>query len=371
MADTTIYDIYKNHKSPNRDQKVVDLINLYYANNTKALTDGVLDAIPKITANDRSVLQRQYEIDSESLRKIQNAKEFKYMRQNFSVLKIGLIISYLETKNRIYLTYLSVLIYGSYMSKYYPLGKFNRALMEYTIMSQDAKTDFKKHGTSLITVVNKKLDTYLDHFMPDIKRGITDKLLREMLASMHTRYNLMVKNLAQKYYANKEDPDVKIMMQYSKTVDGKNVVSPIGIIDAIRSKAISNLEYPQERVLSLCGLVPSNPNKESRRFRGLLLENYRYLFPIMVKLNNAYMDEWLHRNRKNPSIQNFKQKFIPQMSVARNLTKIAQLQKEAITQVVKHTKENPRSISKVNLKQTIAKYVLGNIMYAVTQMHSK
>lgn len=371
MADTTIYDIYKNHKSPNRDQKVLDLINLYYANNTKSLTDGVLDAIPKITANDRSVIQRQYNIDSDSLKKIENAKEFKYMRQNFSVLKIGLLISYLETKNRIYLTYISILIYGSYMSKYYPLGKFNRPLMEYTIMSQDAKTDFKKHGTSLITVVNKKLDSYLNLFDRQIKQGITDKLLREMLASLHTRYNLMVKVLAQKYYANKEDPDVKIMMQYSKTVDGKNIVSPIGILDAIRQKAITNLEYPQERVLSLCGLVPSNPNKESRRFRGLLLENYKYLFPIFIKLNNAYMDEWLQRNRRNPSIQNFKQKFIPQMSVARNLTKISKLQKEAVMEVVKHTKENTRSISKVNLKVTLTKYVLGNIMYAVTLMHTK
>lgn len=371
MADTTIYDIYKSHKSPNRDIKLIELINMYYTNNTKLLTDGVLDSVPKITANDRTILQRQYEIDAESLKKIQNAKEFKYMRQNFSILKIGLIISYLETKNRIYLTYLSVLIFGSYMSKYYPLGKFNRALMEYTIMSQDAKTDFKKYGTSLITVVNKKLDTYLQHFLPDIKKGITDKLLREMLASLHTRYNLMVKTLAQKYYANKEDPDVKIMMQYSKTVDGKDIVSPLGILDAIRSKAVTNLEYPQEKVFALCGLIPTSPNKESRRFRSLIIENYRYLLPVFVKLNNAYMDEWLHRNRKNPSIQNFKQKFISQMSVARNLTKINKLQKEAIDVVVKHTKENPRSISKVNLKQALIKYTLGNIMYAVALMHNR
>lgn len=365
-----IYKVYQSKKTSSRDENVMYLINQFMSTPkmVSSLSSGVLDNIPKITLIDRKPIERVYNINADDMKQIMKSSEYRKIGMKFSVLKVGLIISYLETKRRIYLVYLSTLIYGSYMSNYYKNG-FNRALMEYTINAQDGKQDYKRLGTNLLPVINKKLETIINYFEPKMRGGINDALIREMLASIHSRFNLMIKTVAQKYYQYKDDPEVKVMMQYSKSLDGKDVISPMSLIQALRSKAVSQLEYPKDAVFKMCGLTQDSPIKENRRFRGLIIETYKQIFPLLIKLSNAYIDEWLKRNRKDPSVQNFKKTFIKQMSVARNLLEINKITKAIIISICKHTHENTRSISKINLKNTIIKYVLGNIVLTFMDMY--
>lgn len=365
-----IYKVYSSKKSPSRDENVMHLINQYMATPkmVASLSSGVLDNIPKITLLDRKPIERVYNITADDMKQIQKSSEFRKIGMKFSVLKVGLVISYLETKRKVYLVYLSTLVYGSYMSNYYKNG-FNRALMEYTINAQDGKQDYKRLGTNLLPVINKKLETIIKYFEPKMKGQITDALIRELLASIHSRFNLMIKTVAQKYYQYREDPEVKVMMQYSKSLDGKDVISPMSLIQALRSRAVSQLEYPKDNVFKMCGLTVDSPIKENRRFRGLIIETYKPIFPLLIKLSNAYIDEWLRRNRKDPSVQNFKKTFVKQMSGARNLLAINKILKVIIITICKHTHENTRSISKINLKNTIIKYVLGNIVLTFMDMY--
>ena len=231
-----IYKVYQSKKTSSRDENVMHLINQFMSTPkmVSSLSSGVLDNIPKITLIDRKPIERVYNINSDDMKQIMKSSEYRKIGMKFSVLKVGLIISYLETKRRIYLVYLSTLIYGSYMSNYYKNG-FNRALMEYTINAQDGKQDYKRLGTNLLPVINKKLETIINYFEPKMRGGINDALIREMLASIHSRFNLMIKTVAQKYYQYKDDPEVKVMMQYSKSLDGKDVISPMSLIQALRS----------------------------------------------------------------------------------------------------------------------------------------
>lgn len=370
VKEDIIYQTYKSKKTPSRDDNVMHLINQYMSSSkmVASLSSGVLDNIPKVTLLDRKPIERVYNINADDMKQIQKSSEYRKIGMKFSVLKVGLVISYLETKRKVYLVYLSTLIYGSYMSNYYKNG-FNRALMEYTINAQDGKQDYKRLGTNLLPVINKKLETIIKYFEPKIKGQITDALIREMLASIHSRFNLMIKTVAQKYYQYRDDPEVKVMMQYSKSLDGKDVISPMSLIQALRSRAVSQLEYPKDNVFKMCGLTVDSPIKENRRFRGLIIETYKPIFPLLIKLSNAYIDEWLRRNRKDPSVQNFKKTFVRQMSAARNLLEINKILKAIIITICKNTHENPRSISKINLKNTIIKYVLGNIVLTFMDMY--
>lgn len=361
----TLAEIYKALETPDRDEIVLNRINIYIGNNLSSLTDGILDNIPKISEESRMYIEEPYRIDKEAYKQIVKTSGFSKSNKLFSTLRIGLILSYLNTRNKVFLLYLSVLLYSSYMTKYFRNGGFNRDLMKFTIDNADLRTDFKRYG-SLLIVLNKKLETVENLFKRKIDKykdgKYPDDLLVSILQSISTRMNDMIKNIANKYYANYNDPTVKIMMQYSQTKDGKNVISAAGLLSTVREKSVDNLMYINDLLLRMCGYTPDNRSK--LKYRNAFVTCIPRYFGLMSQLTSAYLDEWMDRNKDKLTIDRFKNTFIQQMSVARNIKDI-QAQVDVIAKkIVSDAKtESGDTLNVVEVRRSIAKYVLGNIYF--------
>lgn len=359
-AKESIIDIFKSVEIPDRDNMVIERINIYIGNNLPSLTDGILDNIPKISEESRKYIEEPYMIGSDEFKKITKTRAYFNSKKLFSTLRFGLILSYINTNNKLFLLYLSVLLYSSYMVKYFRKGGFNRDIMKYTIDNADMRTDFKKYG-SLLIVLNKKLETVENLFKNKLNKP-TDDLVISILQSISTRMNDMIKNIATKYYENYNDPNVKIMMQYTTSKDGKNVISAAGLIGTVREKSVDNLMYVNDKLLRMLSYTPENRSK--LRYRDAFITYIPKYFGLMSKLTSAYIDEWLERNQDRLTVDKFKTTFIQQMSVARNIKHIQNMVDEIGKLIVRDVKADTGfTINIVEVRRSLTKYVLGNIYF--------
>lgn len=357
------WDMYTKHKISNRDLYIQDAIADYFKHNIGVLSDGIISQIPVLSTKTRNGISKYYEIPADEFSKMKKTnKEFKIFKREESIneLRIGLIISYAETGKPIFLNYLAILIYSSLYFKYFRNGK-NDAVLKYTIETQDDRTDFKKYQMSLNIVVSKKIESIIEfiskkHYI-DTGGKVTDANLIAIYQSIFTRFNNMMRTLSQKYYANMKDDNIKIMMQYSKTLDGKNVISPLNVIETVRDTANNNLRIASFSALNMSGLnIPT-----AKPYKDFFLSVFTDEFGNLTNLNNMIINEWLKRNPKM-DILDFKNKFVQQMSTARNMNHI--LDKiDAIYDV--HIKDELKNkVGKQNFRKYIYKFLLANIVLA-------
>lgn len=360
MSSTLIFEVYNRQKTPNRNQQVLDRINFYMSKNVHSLTDGMIRNTTVIPADVRDHIAAPYNIGSKEWSEIMKSREFPMMKRLATNLKLGLLISYCETKDQMFLNFFMIIVYSSLMSKYFKNG-YDRNIMKYTIDMSDGRTDFKKYEGSLIIVANKKAETFIQQFKSQLEtKAPTDKQLREWTQSLTTRMNDAVKNIAQKYYKNFNDPDLKIMMEYTKTDDGKQIISASGVMEAVRQNAVNNLMNSSDTLLNMVGL-PAN-NIKDLRYRRLLIEHIPNNFGLMSAITSQVIDEWMSRNRDKITLQLFRTSFLKSMSIARGLDKI---NKDLDTIVWNMTKDMELSVSKTFNKMQLRKYlylyILGNI----------
>lgn len=315
----TIYEIYNRNKTKDRDALVLDRINHYMRNNIQSISDGLLKSVPTISGETIDYIASSYNLTSKDWDEIKKSKEWSKMKLLSSPLKFGLLISYCDTHNTAFISFLSVLIYSSLMVKYFPKG-FDKNIMKYTIDNADARTDFKKYEGSLMIVVNKKVETFLKLFQNKLKPGIKDKDLRDALQSISTRLNEAVKSISTKYYKNFRDPDIKIMLEYSKTDDGKNILSALGVMEAIRQAAVDNLATPSDKILTMIHLGPRDMN--NFKYRALFIRQIPECFGLLSNATSEMLDDWMRRHPNKVTVTLFRQDFIKTMSVARNVAHI-------------------------------------------------
>ena len=315
----SIYEIYTRQKVKDRDKMVMDRIGYYMSKNIQSISDGLLKSVPVLSGETIDYIAAPYNLGSDDWKEIQKSKQWYNMKQLASPLKLGLLISYCDTKNTSFLNFLCVLLYSSLMVKYFPRG-FDKNIMKYTIDNADARTDFKKYEGSLMIVVQKKVETFVKLLDKTLKPEIDDKKLREALQSIATRMNEAVKSISTKYYKNFRDPDIKIMMEYSKTEDGKNVLSAIGVMEAIRQAAVDNLTAPSDKILTMIGL--SNRNMEMFKYRSLFINQIPECFGLLSEATSEMLDDWMRRHPDKVTVTLFRQDFIKTMSKARNVQKI-------------------------------------------------
>lgn len=360
VSTTLIYDIYNRQKTPNRDQVVLDRINLYMSKNVHSLTDGMIRNTTVIPADTRDYIAAPYNIGSKEWSEITKSNEFPMMKRLASNLKLGLLISYCETKDQMFLNFFMIIAYTSLMSKYFKNG-YDRNVMKYTIDMSDGRTDFKKYEGSLIIVANKKVETFVQQFKRQLDtKTPTDKQLREWIQSLTTRMNDSVKLIAQKYYKNFNDPDLKIMMEYTKTDDGKQMISASGVMEAIRQNAVNNLVSSSDTLLNMVGL-PAN-NIKDLKYRRMLMEEIPNNFGLMSAITSAVIDEWMTRNRDKITLQLFRTSFLKTMSVARGINKINKDIDSIVWNMTKDMDPNEsKQYNKMQLRKYIYLYVLGNI----------
>lgn len=358
MSKTIIYDTYKRCGDSETYYRVQDRINEYIKNNISALSDGIVNSTPIISANVRDRIAEPFNIDAVSWKEIEKSKEMKLMKHSASKLRLGLIVAYCDTKNPIFLSFLMILIYSSRMTQYFPNG-YDSNIMKYTIDHADARTDFKKTN-SLILVVNKKVETFSKLFKNRIKVPADDKLIRDILQSIFTRINEAIKALSKKYYKNFNDPDVKIMMEYGKTDDGKNSISPLGVMEVIREKAVNNLQMPSEKILNMIGLGAQNT--KNFPYRRLIVSGMEDCFGLLSMATNELLNEWIKRNTGKITMSNFRTTFVKSMHNARNISHIMKfLEDAALKMMGDKTKEELKGVDKLDLRLYLYDYIILNL----------
>lgn len=360
---TYIYDIYTSVKSRDRDRTVLDRITHYMSNNVHTLSDGMIRNTTIIAADVRDRIAQPYNIGPNEWKLIQKSKEYPKMSKLASNLRLGLLISYIDTKDIMFLNFFMVLAYSSLMSKYFKNG-YDRNIMKYTLDMSDARMDFKRYEGSILIVINKKVESFINLFKKDLAtKNPTDRQLREWMQSLTTRMNDSVKAVAKRYYKNFNDPDTKIMMEYTKTEDGKNILSPSGVLEAVRQNAVNNLMQPSDTILNMVGL-PAN-NIQKLKYRRLFIQEIPNNFGLMSGVTSAVLDEWMKRNREKMTLQLFRTSFLKSMSIARG---IEHIMKQIDTIVYKMLdgvpKEDHRLYNKQDMKRYLYLYVLGNIYFS-------
>lgn len=363
LSNKVIFDIYSRNKITGRDQRVLDRINLYMSNNVNSLTDGMIRNTTIISNDIINRIAEPYNIGESDWKEITKSKEFSKMSKSASIIKLGLLISYCETRDIMFLNFYMILSYTSLMSKYFKNG-YDRNIMKYTIDMSDARTDFKKYEGSIIIVANKKVETFVKTYKRQLEtREPTDANLREWMQSLTTRMNDTVKTIAQKYYKNFNDPDIKIMMEYSKTDDGKNIISPTGVMEAVRQSSVNNLTASSDTLLNMVGL-PAN-NIVGLKYRRLMIDEIPNNFGLMSGVTSMVIDEWMARNRDKISLQLFRSSFLKSMSVARGINKINRDIDTIMYQMLKTIPEDQHKLyNKQQFRKYIYLYILGNIYYS-------
>lgn len=351
-----IYEIYKSRTTPDMHNNVSDLIGLYIKKNMSVLTDGLINNYPILGETTRNRFASYYNITPEDWKIISKSPEYRLMARLADPLKLGLLYSYYETRNPIFINFLGILCYSLYMFKYFP-RKFNKLIMQYTIDEFDARLDYNKLGRNLLIVIGKKTESFIQNWEKRITKTPSDKLFREMLKDFTPRYNNMINSIATAYHKNFNDPDVRIQIAYAKSADGKNNVAGAGLFEAIREIAMNSLQTPSSRILDMIGLGNNNP--KNIKYRTLMIAKLGDQYINTSRLCSNILDEWMKRNSEHLTMKNFRLGFVRAMSIARHITYIFDgIDNVIYNMLADKPREETRIFNKVQMRKWIYQYLI-------------
>ena len=351
-----IYEIYKSRTTPDTHNNVSDLIGLYIKKNMSVLTDGLINNYPILGETTRNRFASYYNITPEDWKIISKSPEYRLMARLADPLKLGLLYSYYETRNPIFINFLGILCYSLYMFKYFP-RKFNKLIMQYTIDEFDARLDYNKLGRNLLIVIGKKTESFIQNWEKRITKTPSDKLFREMLKDFTPRYNNMINSIATAYHKNFNDPDVRIQIAYAKSADGKNNVAGAGLFEAIREIAMNSLQTPSSRILDMIGLGNNNP--KNIKYRTLIITKLGDQYINTSRLCSNILDEWMKRNSEHLTMKNFRLGFVRAMSIARHITYIFDgIDNVIYNMLADKPREETRIFNKVQMRKWIYQYLI-------------
>lgn len=351
-----IYEIYKSRTTPDTHNNVSDLIGLYIKKNMSVLTDGLINNYPILGETTRNRFASYYNITPEDWKIISKSPEYRLMARLADPLKLGLLFSYYETRNPIFINFLGILCYSLYMFKYFP-RKFNKLIMQYTIDEFDARLDYNKLGRNLLIVIGKKTESFIQNWEKRITKTPSDKLFREMLKDFTPRYNNMINSIATAYHKNFNDPDVRIQIAYAKSADGKNNVAGAGLFEAIREIAMNSLQTPSSRILDMIGLGNNNP--KNIKYRTLIIAKLGDQYINTSRLCSNILDEWMKRNSEHLTMKNFRLGFVRAMSIARHITYIFDgIDNVIYNMLADKPREETRIFNKVQMRKWIYQYLI-------------
>lgn len=351
-----IYNIYKERTTKETHDNISDLIGLYIKKNMSVLTDGLINNYPILGESTRNKFAAFYNISPNDWKEISKSSEYRLMARLADPLKLGLLFSYFETRNPIFINFLGILCYSLYMFKYFP-RKFNKLIMQYTIDEFDSRLDYNKLGRNLLIVIGKKTESFIQNWEKRITKNPSDKLFREMLKDFTPRYNNMINSIATAYHKNFNDPDVRIQIAYAKSADGKNNVAGAGLFEAIREIAMNNLQSPSNRILDMIGLGNNNP--KNMKYRTLLISRLGDQYINTSRVCSNILDEWMKRNSDKLTMKNFRLGFVRSMSIARHITYIFDALDNIIyNMMADKPREEARLYNKVQLRKWLYQYLL-------------
>lgn len=315
MQVKTIIEFINTYKTADRDKKVVEAINNYYRNNADALNDGIIEKYISFGNINRERILSLYNIPEADYKRFQKenlvlSSEHKVVND---LIKLCLMTSYHDTKDRIFLDMLSVIIIGSRFNQYFRLGISNPAKMKF-ILEKKLSNKFliKKYG-SLFLTTQAMVTTLItsDTMRGKIENLNDDENLRKIINSISTRLNNMMKEIANVYYSMGDSNETIYTQDENSSAEGKlsltnNSITLQNLKNIIANYNPATIDY---RILNILRI--HSPVK--RFFIQKLLLNTEYNY--FAKIANLYIDYYV--KAYGSDIQLMKKDFIPKSDTAR------------------------------------------------------
>lgn len=368
-----IQDFFEEHYIKDRDQKVVEQIYRYLSNNHDAMLDGLLKDFIVFGSTNEARITNLYDITTAEWNKFKGShpllkKDFKV---SGSLLRMGLIISYYKTRDRIFLDFLAVTIFGSRWKQYFR-HNVKEHVMKYVIEKKLTMNSYFKQYGSAYVALQETISTILQGENASDSKRITailqtpnDQNIIDLVNTIYSRINSLLNTLASHYYAaEKEEKSGYILSVSDEAEEGRLSLSN-------NSLKISNLKSMVDNLTStsLDELILKTLRLETPIRRGCVtsvLCNTKE--KIFSRYANIYIDYYAKTH--GTDWNKMKQQFITKSNTARMKdplakeldSRIMKLIREFIRNYTKYSNEDPEDLKTSNgivkLTKTIKDYII-------------
>lgn len=340
-----ISKLFEEHYIKDRDQKVLDQITRYLSNNHEAMLDGFYKTFVIFGSTNEQRIANLYDISNSEWNSFKSrhstlARDFKV---SGSLMRMGLVDSYYVTKERLFLDFLAITMFGSRWSVYFK-HNVKEHIMKYVVEKElTMKSYIKKYGSSFV-VLQETVTTILD----DTKSGKNQSILSDntddnmiyLINTIYSRINALLKTLANHYYdAERNEKSGYIISVSDDAEEGKlslsnNSLKVSNLKNLIENKGITTVDDMILKTLRI-----DDPLKRSC-ITSILLNKKEKIFDSYA---NMYIDYYIKQNGNDWVLM--KNKFIQHSNAARMNT---QELRDLDSRVVKLIREYVKAYTKLS-----------------------
>lgn len=308
MAQTTeIKKFCDSFKYPNRDKKIVELINQYFQMNSEVISDGLIEN--KVTFGDIN-RNRFYEAYNTTER---DYKEWKKKQRNLrSIIKNNVVDDYLylllfnsfvDTHDVIFLDMLTIVEIGSKHKKYFKYGVTNPAKMRYVLENMKSTFSIKKYGSFFLTMQEKNRELLKSSALKKrFQNAHLDENFNYIIGRISINVNSYLKRISDKYY---KSPDNVIYNESENNFDDSITLSNNSVVVNNLLNIIENYQ-PTSLDYQILGVVRINSNIKKSFLKRILLEqkDKKYFY----RISKIYIDYFTET--EGSDLGDMKRKFI-------------------------------------------------------------
>lgn len=337
--------LFEEHYIKERDQKVLDQITRYLSNNHEAMLDGFYKTFVIFGSTNEQRISNLYDISNSEWNSFKSrhstlAKDFKV---SGSLMRMGLVDSYYVTKERLFLDFLAITMFGSRWSVYFK-HNVKEHIMKYVVEKElTMKSYIKKYGSSFV-VLQETVTTIIDDTKTGKNKSIlsdnTDDNMIYLINTIYSRINSLLKTLANHYYdAERNEKSGYIISVSDDAEEGKlslsnNSLKVSNLKNLIENKGITTVDDMILKTLRI-----DDPLKRSC-VTSILLNKKEKIFDSYA---NIYIDYYIKQNGNDWVIM--KNKFIQHSNAARMNT---QELRDLDNRVIKLIREYVKAYTKLS-----------------------
>lgn len=337
--------LFEEHYIKERDQKVLDQITRYLSNNHEAMLDGFYKTFVIFGSTNEQRISNLYDISNSEWNSFKSrhstlAKDFKV---SGSLMRMGLVDSYYVTKERLFLDFLAITMFGSRWSVYFK-HNVKEHIMKYVVEKElTMKSYIKKYGSSFV-VLQETVTTIIDDTKTGKNKSIlsdnTDDNMIYLINTIYSRINSLLKTLANHYYdAERNEKSGYIISVSDDAEEGKlslsnNSLKVSNLKNLIENKGITTVDDMILKTLRI-----DDPLKRSC-VTSILLNKKEKIFDSYA---NMYIDYYIKQNGNDWVIM--KNKFIQHSNAARMNT---QELRDLDNRVIKLIREYVKAYTKLS-----------------------
>ena len=308
MAQTTeIKKFCDSFKYPNRDKKIVELINQYFQMNSEVISDGLIEN--KVTFGDIN-RNRFYEAYNTTER---DYKEWKKNQRNLrSIIKNNVVDDYLylllfnsfvDTHDVIFLDMLTIVEIGSKHKKYFKYGVTNPAKMRYVLENMKSTFSIKKYGSFFLTMQEKNRELLKSSALKKrFQNAHLDENFNYIIGRISINVNSYLKRISDKYY---KSPDNVIYNESENNFDDSITLSNNSVVVNNLLNIIENYQ-PTSLDYQILGVVRINSNIKKSFLKRILLDNKEKKY--FYRISKIYLDYFTET--EGSDLNDMKRKFI-------------------------------------------------------------